>query len=201
MKRKRTGKRFLSVLGTALAAALAASALAAGSAQAGQWYVNGSPITKTHQFAHHPMTPGTLKMTVPNLGLTVVCNANGNGVISPTTKLDGQLWIEKCHVPAEEKCQQAKSNSITVNYSGTGEAINLSGPFTLEFESGKGCSLPTKTKVTIPSLALSYPPFEGETAYVFPDGSGSGTFGPLNPMTVSTHFEWLHQSGQFWSWH
>jgi hypothetical protein len=107
-----SGKRSIKMLGLALVAALAFSAVAAGAAQANtpRWKVNGAYLGSGVKKAF-TVTSGKSTLSAPNLGLTIVCTSDkGSGSIigseAGSPGLDeGSVTYEGCSVEKAAECQ------------------------------------------------------------------------------------------------
>lgn len=205
IERKKSGRLF-AALGTALLAALAASALAAGSVQAASWHVNSVPLSEStpnyRMFSHWTWDPGTVVMENFSLEARLECAVKPsseaeNGMVYNATKLKETVTLEECGITWDENldgieaydlseyCIQEKP--VTFVFEGTGDAVSSSSSPTLKFEKGKACPFPLSHKLQISSLSLSY----GEPSYLLDvSGSGVGTWGE-HPMTVAADYTWF----------
>jgi hypothetical protein len=198
--KSRRGERLLSVLGVVLVAALAFSAMAAGSAQAKSWQIEGEPFAGSAEFKHQTVPAGTFKMEVPGRNIEIKCAPSGSGTISENTHIKDAVTLSECKVyNLETKVEVSKCISkgpVNFTFEGTGDKVSNTATGFLEFEKEKGCLIPLKTELTGLSLTQSYGP---ETYTLAVGGSGTGMYGAF-AMTVTSSYSLTLVSGLPFGW-
>jgi hypothetical protein len=195
-------RRTLSVLGAALVAVLASSALAAGSASAATWHVKGEPYYNWGEFGvgiYH----GKFRVTVPEKHIKIYCSWPSTGFISKGTQLEYQVKVKDCKVftldEISEELPCFQTEPIIFAFKGTGDLVSSSSVPYLNFESGKLCPIGLKNPISVPSLSLSY---GEETGFLEVQGLGEGKF-RTSPAEISTTNHWLLLTGggPGWGWY
>jgi hypothetical protein len=197
---KKRQVRLLSSLSAALIAALAITGLAAASASASSWYINGSPYAGEKTFVAVPTSghAGSVHMDAINANLHYVldCRSEGSGKIYGGTKMQGELLISNC-VPVGYESQCIQSNTMKYAFEGTGDAMAFPTPSNkIEWVKGKGCTIANPIEMVMPSLPLTYSPelCPGGSWDLVQFGSGVGKLGKLT-NTITTKFEWWNPEG------
>ena len=200
MIRKRKAGLF-STLGLALMAVFAFSAIAAGSAQAKSWHIEGAAFAGSASFTHAASPVGTFRMEVPGRNLEVKCTPTGSGSISGSTNVSDAMSLS-CK-PYELKTGKAMpecipTGPVPITFEGTGEKINNVGKSVLQFEKEKGCVLPLNNELKNLSLTRSY---GAENYTLTATDVGTGQFGAgAFAMNVSGTYGLTLTSGAPFGW-
>jgi hypothetical protein len=146
IERSRTSMKRISAIGLALAAVFALVAVAAASASAATWKIEGKEFTGEEKISS---TGGPFTLTVPKLGVAIKCEKEANtGKIFSKNKDESTIEFTKCAVEKAANCTVKEPIKSEVNT----ELIEVGGvvydkftpkkePFTTITLEGSGCVL------------------------------------------------------------
>jgi hypothetical protein len=219
MLNKRRG--VFSTIAVTAAALLALCGIAAGSAQAASWHVEGKEFTGETNFGI--TAGGTFDMdAVAGWGLR--CETSQNpfpdiGYINGT-RIIYFLRLNHCEIinrsPWEKApCYQVENttepwNQPGLELEGTGaSASQIGAKFYINWKSGTGCPMPLKTEIKGVSLTNNFngaiePEYSNEGVELYSHLSGTGNYGATS-MTVTGTQGWHLASpglyGKPWGWY
>jgi hypothetical protein len=218
MSNKRRG--VFSTIAVTAAALLALCGIAAGSAQAASWHVEGKEFTGESNFEIAPWS--TFDMDAAGWGIR--CETGQNpfpdiGYIPNSTRLVYFMRLRNCEaivsspwekLPCYQKEITEPWTQPALELEGTGASVSQVGeaPY-IEWKAGTGCPLALKTSVKVTSLTNNFngaiePEYSKEGVELYSHLSGTGKYGATS-MTITGTQGWHLISpsgaGKPWGWY
>ncbi len=197
LRRRRKGP--LATVAVSVMALFALSGMAAGSAQAASWHVEGKAFSELAPFQFNLASKVTVK--VPTLAAAITCTArHGGAEIYSSTKLTFLFYLQECKATsisggeAIEGCvyqddPSTLSDNPWVFGKGTGESAQTEAGGKIRWKKGMGCVLPLENTLTFPtSTSFSYG--EENVALKVTATGGTGAKYGAQAATVSGTFYW-----------